>query len=64
MKSYLKRLVELVGVTFVGGAVAYVQLNGFELSRAAVSGAVTAGAVAVYGVLVKAYGDKDRPTAK
>ena len=64
MKVYVKRLAEAVVVSFVGGVTAYVQANGFELSKAAVSGAVVAGAVAVYSLVVKNVGEKDRPTVK
>ncbi len=59
---YLKRLAELLVVAFIGGA-APVFLNQ-GLTKAGLSGAVTAGAMAVYGLLVKGLGDKDRPTVQ
>ena len=64
MKDYLKRQAELVGVTFVAGATSYVVDHGLDLSQAGLRGAVAAGVVAVYGVLVKRLGDRERPTVK
>lgn len=58
---YLKRLLELMLAAFIAGAAPVIQEQG--LSRASVTGAVTAGAVALYGLLVKGLGDKDRPSA-
>lgn len=60
MKDYVKRLAELVAVTFLGAAVPVLVSGG--LSKAAVSGAVTAGLVALYGLVVKNKGAADRPT--
>lgn len=62
MKDYLIRLAELVGVTFVGAAVPVFVQGG--LDKAAVSAAISAGLAAVYGLLVKGKGYKDRPTIK
>lgn len=62
MSSYVKRLVELAGAGFVAGAGEHLVRNGFELSQAGVKGLVVAGLLAAYGVLVKRFGDKDRPT--
>jgi hypothetical protein len=60
---YLKRLAELVMAAFVAGAAPVFLDQG--LSKAGVAGAVTAGGVAVYGLLVKGLGgDKDRPTVQ
>lgn len=61
MGTYLKRMAELVVMTFVGGASASLLASG-RLDRAAFAGAVTAGVAAVYGLIVKRAGDKDRPT--
>lgn len=63
VKKYLKRLVELAAAGFVAGAGSYVAQNGLELSEASVRGVVVAGLLAAYGVVVKAAGEKDRPTA-
>lgn len=60
MNEYLKRLAELVVVTFLGGAVPVLLSGG--LSKAAVAGALSAGVAAVYGVMAKRVGDKERPT--
>lgn len=60
MKQYAKRLAELVGVTFLGAAVPVLVTGG--LDKAALSGAAAAGLAAVYGLLAKRVGDKERPT--
>ena len=57
---YLKRLAELVIVAFLGAAVPVFTEQG--LSKAGLAGAAGAGGMAVYGLLVKGLGDKDRPT--
>lgn len=57
---YLKRLLELALVAFIAGAAPVIQEQG--LSKASLAGAGMAGAVAVYGIIVKGLGDKDRPT--
>lgn len=57
---YLRRLLELVVVTFVASALPVLASEG--LSKASLAGAATAGTVAVYGLLAKWVGDKDRPT--
>jgi hypothetical protein len=57
---YVKRLAELALVAFLGAAVPVFTEQG--LTKAGTAGAATAGLVAVYGLLVKGLGDKDRPT--
>ncbi|HKZ21201.1 MAG TPA: hypothetical protein VJQ57_13965 [Acidimicrobiia bacterium] len=59
--QYLKRLVELALVAFLAAAVPVFTEQG--ASKAGVSAAVAAGLAAVYGLLVKGLGDKDRPSA-
>lgn len=61
--DYLKKLAELVVVTFVAAALPALVAAG-SLSKAAVAGAVSAGLAAVYGVVVKNKGAEDRPTVK
>lgn len=61
MKMYLRRVAELVFLSFLGGA-APALLQSPQLDRAALHGAVAAGVMAVYAVLAKAVGEKDRPT--
>lgn len=63
MSVFLKRLGERVLVAFLGGAMAVMVENGFELDKAALGAAVAAGVHAVYGLLVKGVGDSDRPDA-
>ena len=58
---YLKRLVELAAVAFLAAAVPVFTANG--ISKAGLAGAGSAGLAAVYGLLVKGLGDKDRPSA-
>lgn len=58
--TYVKRLAELALVAFLGAAVPVLVDKG--LDKAALAGALSAGVAAVYGVLAKAVGDKDRPT--
>lgn len=62
MSLYLKRLAELVAVTFLGAAVPVLVSGG--LNKAAVSGALAAGVAAVYGLAVRKKGAEDRPTVK
>lgn len=62
MGTYLKRMTEMVVMTFVGGASASLMASG-RLDKAAFAGAVSAGVAAVYGLIVKRVGEKDRPTA-
>ncbi|MFE0101143.1 hypothetical protein [Streptomyces sp. NPDC059009] len=65
MKTYLIRLGELVAVAFVGGVVESLRSGGWSLSHAALAGALTAGVMAVYGLLAKqGGGDPQRPTLK
>jgi hypothetical protein len=62
MKAYLKRLTEVVVVTFLAGAVpTWLQDPSFD--RVALHGAIAAGVGAVYALVVKNIGDKERPTA-
>lgn len=58
---YVKRLAELALAAFVAGAVPVFMDQG--LTKAGTMGAATAGLMAVYGLMVKGLGDKDRPTA-
>lgn len=61
--KYVKRLLELAGVTFVAAAAPVLVSGG--LSKATLSGAVAAGLAAVYGLVVKNAGaDKESPLAK
>lgn len=60
--QYVKRLAELAVVAFLGAAVPVLADKG--LDKAAVAGALSAGVAAVYGVLAKAVGDKERPTVQ
>ena len=64
MKDYLVRLVEMAGAGFLAGASSYVVEHGFELSEAGVRGVLVAGGLAAYGLVVKALGDRSRPTVK
>lgn len=59
---YLKRLLELVMAAFIAGAVPVIAEQG--LTKAALHGAVVAGGMAVYGLVAKRAGDKDRPTVQ
>lgn len=59
---YVKRLVELMLAAFVAGAVPVIQEQG--LTKAALQGAVVAGGMAIYGLVAKRAGDKDRPTVQ
>lgn len=59
---FLKRLVEEAAYSFVGGFAVALQTSG-DLSTAALTGAAFAGFRAVVGVLVKNFGDKDKPSA-
>lgn len=60
MKDYVKRLAELVALTFLGAAVPVFVSGG--LNKAAASGALAAGLVAVYGLVVRKKGAENRPT--
>lgn len=60
MKEYLQRTLELVIVTFLAAAVPALATGGF--TKAGVYGAVGAGVAAVYAVLAKTVGDKDKPS--
>lgn len=63
MKLYLRRMAEVVVVTFLAGAVpAWLQSPQFD--RAALHGAIAAGVGALYGLIVKRIGDRDRPTVQ
>lgn len=65
MRTYLTRLAELSVAGFLAGASSYFVEHGLDFSEASVRGALTAGAVAVYGLLAKQSGaDKDRPTIR
>lgn len=59
---FLKRLVEEAFHAFVAGSAAVLATGG-DLDKAALVAAVAAGGRAVLGVLVKRFGDKDRPSA-
>lgn len=60
---FVKRLVEESLYAFVGGAALALQSSG-DLSHAALVGAGVAGVRAVIGVLVKNFGDRDKPSAQ
>lgn len=63
--EYLKRLLELVVVTFAGGAASALSAGGWDLSAASLGAALSAGIMALYGVVVKGRGeDAERPTLK
>lgn len=62
MKGYLARLAELVGVTFLGAALPVLLQGGVD--KAALAGAFSAGVGAVYGLLTKGVGVRNRPTVK
>ena len=62
MRAYVQRLAELAGAAFIAGSGQYVVTHGFDLSKAALQGAVVAGLAAAYGLVAKNLGDKDRPT--
>lgn len=57
---YLKRLLELSFAAFIAGAAPVFLDQG--LTKAGIAGAATAGGMAVYGLLAKGLGEKDRPT--
>lgn len=59
---YFKRLLELLLAAFIAGAAPVIADQG--IGKAALQGAVVAGAMAVYGLLAKGAGDKDRPTVQ
>lgn len=60
--DYLKRLFELVVVTFIGAAIPHLVSGGFD--KAGLYAAGSAGLAAVYALVVKKVGDPDRPTIK
>lgn len=62
MKDYVKRLVELAAAGALAGGASYVAEHGLDLSGAGLRGLLVAAGLAAYGVLVKRFGDKDRPT--
>lgn len=62
MKDYLKRYAELVSAAFAAGAAQYVVDHGLDLSSAGLQGLGVAGAMAVYGLIVKRIGDRNKPT--
>jgi hypothetical protein len=62
MKVYLKRYAEFIGVTYLSGVTTYVAQNGLDISRAGLVALAGAGLGAVYGLLAKHVGDKDKPT--
>ena len=57
---YTKRLLELMIAAFFAAAVPVFIEHG--LTKAGLAGAGMAGGMAVYGLLAKGLGDKDRPT--
>lgn len=59
---FVKRLAEEALYAFVGGAALALQASG-DLGHAAIVGAGVAGVRAVVGVLVKNFGEKDKPSA-
>jgi hypothetical protein len=60
MSDYLKRLAEEAFYAAVAGAGAALATG--DLSKAGLLAALVAGGRAALGVLVKAFGDKDRPS--
>ena len=64
MKDYIKRLVELAVAGALAGGASYVAQNGVDLSAMGVRGLLVAAGMAAYGVVVKALGDRNRPTVK
>jgi hypothetical protein len=60
--QYLKRLAELMVAAFVAGAAPVFMDQG--LTKAGLAGAMTAGGMALYGLLVKGLGDTSRPTVQ
>lgn len=60
--TFLKRLFEEAVVAFLAGATAALAASGGSLDKAALVGALAAGGRAVFGILVKPLGDKDRPS--
>ena len=62
MKAYLKRQAELVVAGGLAGGASYLAQNGLDLSGAGLRALLVAAGLAAYGVLVKRFGDSDRPT--
>lgn len=60
---FVKRLAEEALYAFVGGAALALQASN-DLGHAALVGAGVAGVRAVIGVLVKNFGDKDKPAVQ
>jgi hypothetical protein len=61
MAVYLKRLAELLLVTFTGAALPVLVSAGFN--KAALAGAASAGLAAVYALVTKRVGDAEKPGA-
>lgn len=62
MLLYLRRTVEVMALTFLGAAVP-TWLQNPSWDRAVLHGAVGAGVAAIYALVVKRLGDRERPTA-
>lgn len=60
--TYIKRLLTEIAVAFLAGASASLAASGGSLDKAALVGAIVAGGRAVFGLMVKPFGDKDRPS--
>lgn len=63
-KVYLLRLLEELAVAFVAGAVPVLAASPSDFSKSALFGAMVAGLRGVYGVIIKAVGDPERPSVK
>lgn len=63
MLVFVKRLAEESSYAFVGGFAVALQSSG-DLGTAGLVGAATAGIRAVVGVLVKNFGEADKPSVK
>lgn len=61
MKLYLRRTAEIMIMAFFSAA-GPALMESPRWDRAAFAGAVGAGIAAVYGLLAKRYGDRERPT--
>lgn len=64
MKSYLKRLAEQAAAGALAGAGSYALQSGVELSGMGLRALLVAAGMAAYGVVVKKFGDRNRPTVK
>lgn len=60
---FVKRLAEETFYAFVGGAAVALQASG-DFGTAALTGAALAGGRAALGVIVRHFGEQDRPTVK